>query len=520
MSHRSLWQEAPLPRFAPLAEPGEFDVVVIGAGITGLTAAYLLKQVGKRVCVLERGRLGSGETGRTSAHLTTVTDLRLTDLAKTFGDESAIRVWEGGESAIELVQSLVTTLGIDCGFQRVPAFLCGKFAAEENRTVDDDAKSLREDCDTARRLGLAAEFLPHGPILGRPAVRFDNQAVFQPLEYLAGLASQIPGDGSEIHEESEVVRVESKPRIVTANGHEIRCRDVVVATHVPLMALKGLASATLLQSKLYPYSSYVLGGWIPKGTLAPGLYDDTADPYYYLRIHNAGDHDYAVFGGEDHKTGQEKDSRVCYERLEAMFRRILPAVEIDHRWSGQVVETNDGLPYIGETAAGQFEGTGYSGNGLTFGTLAGRMARDAVLGHSNPWQKLLSPARISIRGGLWDYLVENVDYPRYLLESWWSSDDRARSLDDIPVGEGRVVAIDGKQAACFRNSEGELQAVSAVCTHLGCAVHWNRAEQTWDCPCHGSRFLPSGEVLGGPAETPLEPVALPAETRAALHQAH
>jgi glycine/D-amino acid oxidase-like deaminating enzyme/nitrite reductase/ring-hydroxylating ferredoxin subunit len=492
-----LWTEAETETFPAIRSSPKVDVVVIGGGITGLTAAYLLKQAGKRVCVLERSRVGGGETGHTSAHLTYVTDLQISELASTFGDDAARLTWQAGEAAIDLIEQVVQELEIDCGFQRVPGFVYAALHGDK-----DESHSLRVDADKAAELGFDVVFRPSGPILGKPAVSFANQAIFHPLRYLSALATAVQGDGSLVCENSEVTAIESNPTVVVVGNHRIECDDLVVGTHVPMMAKTGLVGATLFQTKLYPYSSYVVGAKIPKGTLAAGLYSDTSDPYYYLRIHSEGDHDYAVFGGEDHKTGQVDDTAGCFDRLIQTLHEILPEAKVDHRWSGQVVETNDGLPFIGVTAEGQFDGTGYSGNGLTFGTVAGLMACDAALGRPNPWQKLFAPTRKSVRGGLWDYLTENMDYPRYLVSGWLKRSP-VKSVRGIKNGEGAVLTQKGKPVACSRNERGELTKVSAICTHMGCLVRWNQAEQTWDCPCHGSRFLPDGEVIGGPAETPL-----------------
>ena len=231
-------------------------------------------------------------------------------------------------------------------------------------------------------------------------------------------------------------------------------------------------------------------------------YWDTADPYHYLRIDPHRDFDYAIFGGEDHKTGQVADTAACYRALEATAKRILPGLEVTHRWSGQVIETNDGLPFIGETSDRQFAATGYAGNGMTFGTLAAMMARDWAAGKRNPWRDLFDPGRTTVRGGTWDYLKENLDYPYYLIRDRFVGPD-ARSLRAVKRGEGKIVEIGGKRLAAYRSDKGVVTLLSPVCTHMGCNVAWNRVEQTWDCPCHGSRFTPQGKVLAGPAEAPL-----------------
>jgi Rieske Fe-S protein len=195
--------------------------------------------------------------------------------------------------------------------------------------------------------------------------------------------------------------------------------------------------------------------------------------------------------------------------LEETARRVLPQFEITHRWSGQVIETNDGLPFIGETSKKQFAATGYAGNGMTFGTLAAMMAHDCATGRRNPWRDLFDPSRAKVRGGTWDYIKENADYPYYLIRDRFIGPD-AKSLRAVRPGEGNIIEIAGQKVAAYRSEKGTTTLLSPVCTHLGCHVKWNESESTWDCPCHGSRFTPTGKVLSGPAETPLEQIADPA----------
>lgn len=501
MSDESLWHSARIPRFPATQLPREVDVVVIGAGMTGLTAAYLLKQSGKRVAVFERERVGAGETGNTSAHLTYVTDLRLTEAVKRFGREAATQVWRGGAAAIDLIETHVAELGISCGFARVPGFLCASLHG-----TDDETSALLDEAALASELGFAAHFQTHGPIQGRPAVSYAEQALFHPLRYIAALANAVHGEGSFVGGGCEVGEVLQDPTAVIVNGETVACQHVVIATHVPMMGASGVMSAMMFQAKLYPYSSYVVGAQFPSETLAPGLYVDTSDPYFYLRVQEEGNRRYAIFGGEDHKTGQVSDTNSCFVRLEHTLHEILPEAVVDRRWSGQVVETSDGLPFIGETADHQFAATGYAGNGMTFGTLAGMMAHDWVLGRENPWQSIFDPNRKKLEA-VTTVLAENVDYPWYFLA------DRIRrapkgGVKSVTPGDGKVLTLEGKRVACHRTASGDVIAVSATCTHMGCLVHWNKAEQTWDCPCHGSRFTPEGLVIGGPAETSLERVEL------------
>ena len=500
MKDQSLWRGHDRPRFPSTPLPNEVDVVIVGGGISGLTAAYLLKRAGKRVLVLEKDRIGTGETGNTSAHLTYVTDARISELSKTFGREAARRVWEGGAAAIDLIESITSQPSVACGFRRVPGFLCSPFL-----TDSDQSRALRDDATLAAEMGFSARYVEAGPITGKPAISFADQAIIHPLDYLSGLALAVDGNGSFVREECEVGHVIQDPLAVIVNGENIACTDVFIATNVPLMGAASLLGATLLQTKIYPYSSYVMGGRIDS-SLAPGLYSDTNDPYNYLRVHEDQIGPYAIFGGEDHKTGQASDTKARFDRLEAEFKRVVPSVRIERRWSGQVVETDDGLPFIGQTADHQYAATGYAGNGLTFGTLAGMMVHDAILGRPNPLRELFDPNRkAKSAGSIVAYITENVDFPLYFVA------DRLRpspndGIESITRGDGKVLKIDGQRVAVHKTNSGKVLKVSAVCTHMGCIVRWNGAEKTWDCPCHGSRFTPEGQVLGGPAEAPLEPV--------------
>jgi len=261
----------------------------------------------------------------------------------------------------------------------------------------------------------------------------------------------------------------------------------------------------LFQTKLALYTSYVVAGRIPKGQLPAASFWDNGEPYDYLRIDSKADHDYVIFGGEDHKTGQKADTEEPYGRLEERLRAYIPQVAIDHRWSGQVIETNDGLPFIGETGEGQFAATGFAGNGMTFGTLGAMMAVDKILKRQNPWEDLFDVHRKKILGGTWSYLMENKDFPFHLVRDWVAKGEN-ESTAELARGEGKIINFKGKKVAAFRDDEGKVTLCSPVCTHLKCIVDWNTAEKTWDCPCHGSRFKPTGEVISGPAEEPLEKI--------------
>ncbi|HUR35134.1 MAG TPA: FAD-dependent oxidoreductase [Vicinamibacterales bacterium] len=489
---------AALPPFARLSGDAEADVVVIGGGITGLTAGYLLARAGKKVIVLERGRCAATDTGHTSAHLTMVTDTRLRDLVKSFGRTHAQAVWDAGLAAIATIDDIVREHDIDASFQWVDGYL----HAPLDSTGSDQSQEFEAEAALAGELGFDAEYVESVPLMGHPGVRFPGQARIHPRQYLAGVAKALVALGGRIHEHSEAGEFCTDPRRVMVDGHAVTCDDVIIATHNPLVGFGGMAGATLFQTKLALYTSYVIAGRVARGVLPDALWWDTADPYRFVRIEPRRDHDVVIFGGEDHKTGQQDDTEACYRRLEERLRALIPTVHLTHRWSGQVIETPDGLPYIGQSAEHQYSATGYGGNGLTFGTLGGMMMSDAVLGRSNPWTELFDPGRKAITRGLWDYITENVDYPYYLIRDRFAGAE-AKSLRAVKRGEGKIIERKGAKVAAFRDKAGSVTLLSAICTHMGCTVGWNTAEQTWDCPCHGSRFTVTGDVISGPAETPL-----------------
>jgi len=489
----------PFPSFPAIDSDIDVDVVVIGAGITGLTAAYLLVSAGKSVAVLERTRCASIDTGHTTAHVTMVTDARLSELCRDFGKSHAQAVWDAGSAAIDQIESIVHEHAIDCGFERVDGYL----HAPGGESDDAQARELSDEAALAAGLGFDATLVGDVPFAGGPGICFADQARFHPRRYLAALAAAITAKGGWIFENSVAEEFFTNPIRVKAAGRRARCKDIVIATHNPMAGIAGSMSATLFQTKLALYTSYAVAGRVARGSVPDALFWDTADPYRYLRLAPQDDHELVIFGGEDHKTGQAGDTNACYARLEQALQRKIPDIAFTRRWSGQVIETPDGLPYIGQTAEHQYAATGFAGNGMTFGTLGAMMIADAIQGRKNPWTDLFDPRRTALRHGLWNYVAENADYPYYVLRSRFTGGEM-RTLRSLKPGQGAVVKESGTQLAVYRRPGGSLAVLSATCTHMGCVVGWNDAERTWDCPCHGSRFGIEGDVISGPAERPLE----------------
>lgn len=487
------------PQFAALGRDIDVDVLIVGAGLTGITTAYLMAVEGVRVALIDRQRLVRGDSARTTAHLTYVTDERLHRLVSKFGKDGAAAFWKAGEVAIDTIQGICETTGAEAQFERVPGYLHAPIGS----SAGEEVSGLLEDAELAAGFGLEATFLDSVPYAQLPGVRFENQAKFHPGRYLRCLLPVIERHGGMIFENTAFEQVLDDKVNVQANGRRVRCQYLVIATHNPLMGMQGVLTATLFQTKLALYTSYVLGARLPPDTLPEALFWDTNDPYEYLRVDTRGDHQFAIFGGGDVKTGQEVDTEQVYQKLQARLSRLLPSAKVERRWMGQVVETDDGMPFIGENEGREFIATGFCGNGFTLGTLAALMARDRFLKRDNPWFTLFATRRSPFHGGTWRYLKENADFPYYFIR------DRLRrppqdAVQDVASGEGALVRHNGRVVAAYRDESGVLTLLSTQCTHLKCLVHWNSADRTWDCPCHGSRFRPTGEVLSGPAEQPLQ----------------
>jgi glycine/D-amino acid oxidase-like deaminating enzyme/nitrite reductase/ring-hydroxylating ferredoxin subunit len=493
----SLWMDTvDAALYPPLTGDARAHVCIVGAGIAGMTAAYLLAREGKAVIVIDDGPIGSGETGRTTAHLCNALDDYYYNLLKLFGDEGARYAAESHTAAIQRIEAIAELEDIDCGFERVDGFLILHDGGKRDVLEQElEATHLSGLTDT----GLFAR-VPIDAFDTGVALRFPRQAQFHPLRYLHGLARALTRDGGRIYCSTRAKSIEdgTPAKIVTADGHTILAEDVIVATNSPVN------DWMVMHTKQAPYRTYVVGLRIPLESVPHMLLWDTGDPYHYVRIHRAdetdADHEILIVGGEDHKTGQAQDTNERFARLEAWARQRFPmAEEVMYRWSGQVLEPVDGMAFIGKNPGSDehiYIATGDSGNGITHGTIAGILLTDLIVGRDNPWSKLYDPSRISFRTAP-HYARENLNVAEQYA-SWITPGD-AGSAAEMRNDSGAVVRRGMHKVAVYKDAAGKIHECSAVCTHLYCIVDWNDTEKSWDCPCHGSRFDPYGKVLNGPA---------------------
>jgi glycine/D-amino acid oxidase-like deaminating enzyme/nitrite reductase/ring-hydroxylating ferredoxin subunit len=492
----SLWMEtAEVPRHQGLTKDTRTDVCVIGAGIAGLTTAYLLAREGRSVVVLDDGPVGGGQTQRTTAHLSNAIDDRFVEVEKVHGEEGSRLAAESHGAAIDRIEAVARDEGTHCDFRRVDGYL---FRAPEH---SEDL--LEQELQAAHRAGLEdVAFVPRAPLpfdTGR-CLRFPRQGQFHTLKYLAGLDAAVRKLGGSIHTNAHASKV-GGGKVETKAGPVVTARAVVVATNTPINDMFAI------HTKQAPYLTYAIGAAVPKGSIGPSLSWDTLDAYHYIRLQPEDGRDMLVVGGEDHKSGQADDQAERWGRLEAWARERFPMMgPVEYRWSGMVMETTDGLAFIGRNPGdkdGVYIVTGDSGMGMTHGTIAGILLTDLIQGRDNLWTAIYDPARKPVWGMAWkEFLVENANVAREYAKDWLGVGD-VSSVDEVPRGEGALIRRGLKKVAVYRDTSGILHEQSAVCPHLGCVVHWNKAEKTWDCPCHGSRFDPHGRVVNDPANAPL-----------------
>jgi glycine/D-amino acid oxidase-like deaminating enzyme/nitrite reductase/ring-hydroxylating ferredoxin subunit len=506
----SLWQGTfEVPSYPALDRDSRADVCVVGAGIAGLSTAYLLAKSGQRVILLDDGPVGGGESGRTTAHLTNAMDDRIYVLEHVHGEGGARQIVESHGAAIDCVEQIVAREGIDCDFARVDGYL---FLGG-----GDSERVLDEELAAAHRAGMAhVTKLPRIPGVSfesGPCLRFPDQAQFHALKYLAGLAQAFVGAGGRIHCDTHVTSVEggSPCTVQTDRKRSVTAGAVCVCTNA------SITDMFRTHVKQAPYRTFAIAAVVPRGSIPAALYWDTPDPYHYVRLQrlelpaeassDTGEYDALIVGGEDRKTGHSDDADERWRCLEEWMRERFPqAREVVYRWSGQVLEPNDYIAFIGRNPDGAenvFMASGDSGQGITHGTLAGMILSDLARGETNPWESLYDPNRVSLRARpIEEFAKENADVALRYARDYITLGD-VRSEADIPRGEGRIMRLGLKKVAAYRDAEGQVHMRSAACTHLKCIVQWNSAEKTWDCPCHGSRFDPYGSVVNGPAVSDL-----------------
>ena len=490
MKRTSVWLDTGprQPERPRLERDLEAEVVVIGGGIVGITTALLLQEAGVETVLLEANRLACGVSGFTTAKVSSQHGLIYDRLRSRFGPGAAAGYGAANEAALAWMAERVRRDGIDCDWRRRPSYAY----------VTDDRATAEREAEAAAEAGLPATFvestgLPY-PVAG--AVRFDDQAEFHVRKYLLALAEGL----TDVYERSHAVDVDDDERCaVKTPGGRVTADRVVVATHYPFL------DRSLAFARVHPQRSYALLCRIA-GEPPPGMYISGDSPTRSVRAVPVDGEELLLVGGEGHRTGEGGDTEERYAALERFAREHWDVRSLEYRWSSQDNTTIDTLPYVGPITPRNdriLMATGFAKWGMTGGTAAAHILAAALQGSKSAWADLFDPNRLNLRAAAARFVEENAKAGLHMVGDRLTKRG-SRPIEDLAPGEGDIVSLAGEKVAGHRRDDGSLVAVSPVCTHLGCQVNWNRAERSWDCPCHGSRFSPEGDVLQGPAVHRLE----------------
>ncbi|HET6244345.1 MAG: FAD-dependent oxidoreductase [Bacteroidetes bacterium] len=506
--NNTFWINSSVPvSYSELQQDISVDVVIVGGGIAGVTTAYMLVKEGKTVAIIEDGYIGSGETGRTTAHIVNALDDRYFEIEKVFGHEGARLAAQSHTAAIEMIEKIVLEEAIPCDFERLNGYLF--------LHSSDKEESIIEEYEATQRAGINTEIINHIPGIPTeqgPCLKFKDQAQFHPMKYLKGLCDVIISFGGMIFTGTHAKTID-KNGIVTSHGYRVKAKQIVVATNSPVN------NKVAIHTKQAPYRTYVIGAKIPKNSLPKALWWDTGEqnskwhtnPYHYVRLQSY-DHKYdlLIIGGEDHKTGQDEEQVIDrFQRLKKWALKRFPIEEIIYKWSGQVIEPVDYLAFIGRNPMDSkniYIVTGDSGNGMTHGTIAGILITDLIHGRKNDWAKIYDPSRIHLESTK-EFIEENANVIKQYGD--FLKGDKVENEDFLMKGEGAIIRNGMSRLAVYKDEFGEIHAYNAICPHLKCVVHWNNDEKTFDCPCHGSRFSCYGKVVNGPANSDLSLEKIP-----------
>lgn len=475
-----------------------YDALVIGGGITGLTAALLLQNAGKKVVIAEAHTIGFGTTGGTSAHINTFADTTYKKAESAFGKEGAQLFAEAVNEGFGLIKANITNYRIDCDYESKTGYVY----AEDEQQADqfDDVFA------GAKAVGVAVNYTIQvpTPIKFQAALEFPGQAQFHPLKYLQALTKAFIAAGGMILEDTKIETLEQHEEIHIGVAGELKiyAKNIVYATHIP----PGINTYSL---RCAPYRSYVLGVKLRTADYPDALVYDMEEPYHYFRTHVIDGEQLLIAGGNDHKTGHD-DPEAAFADLEKYIRKNYNVSSVKYRWSSQYYVPVDGFPYIGqmpEASKGVYCATGYNGNGMMLGSIAGKILADLVQNKESKYEKIFSPSRLKPVAGFTAFVQENADVAYHFIADRFHIHE-TDSLKRLSPGTGKVVEVEGKKIAAYRDDQGEIFALSPVCTHAGCIVNWNGEEKSWDCPCHGARYDINGQVLTGPATLSLSKIDL------------
>ena len=499
--NKSLWQDTTAGEYisnnTKITPDTIFDVLIVGAGITGITTGLQLQKAGKSVLIAEAYNIGFGTTGGTTAHLNSFLDCSYADVQKKFSAQDAELLAEAVQQSLMLIKTNIDQYQINCEYKNLPAYLFSqnKTENEELENIFKATKEVNVDVEYTEQLPYKTAY--------EKALVFMQQAQFHPLKYLNGIAKAFTDEAGIILENCRITGLtENEVLEIESNRGILKARNIIYATHIP-------PGVNLLHFRCAPYRSYALSLILNREEDYPdALIYDMEDPYHYIRTQEIDGKKYLIVGGEDHKTGHETNTQTCFSKLESYARKHFQIAEITHKWSSQYFEPADGLAYIGHlpgTEDNVFVATGYGGNGMVYAGIAAIILTDLIVKGKNKFEELLDPNRIKMVAGFKNFTKEAADVVQKLIATVVPP-EALHELAGIAPGEAKLVKYEGSRLAVYKDESGNIHAVNPACTHIKCEVAWNNTEKSWDCPCHGSRFDIDGKVLTAPARKNLEQV--------------
>lgn len=482
----SCWvADAPATHYPTYAQSDRTDVAVVGAGIVGLTAAYLLSKDGLAVTVLEGRRVARGVTARSTAKITFQHTLIYARLARAAGMEKTRLYAHANRTGVATLLDLATMLSIDCDLERRSAYV---YALRDARRA-----TLEREAHLARQFGIDARVLAAAPLpfATSGALEFTQQAQFNPAKYLVALAAAVRANGGRIFENTRVTDIKHGRSgwRCEIGRHRLEAASVISATNLPI------GSPIKFDELTRPRCHIAMAFRAPAGTI-DGMFIAADAPSHSLRMGRDARGPLLIVLGPKFPTGHEGNvARRFRELVRWVWQNVPAAGEVAWRWVNEDYEAPYGVPFAGELAGkapGLYVATGFGGWGISNGTASAMLIADQIRGIDNPWSKLYAPERRARR-----------------INEGGDSRSLVKSIDTIAPGEGAVLEQGEQKIAVWKSPAGKAHAFDASCTHMGCTVTWNNADRTWDCPCHGSMFTHDGEVIHGPAAKPLKPKRLP-----------
>ena len=494
MKRTSIWRDtAETSDFECLSGNMACDVAIVGGGITGITAGYLLGKRGIKSAVLESLKIGGGTTGFSTGNLYCTVDEFLHSIKSRYDLDKVKHVWQSRQGAMNLIRGLVKEYDIDCELTQTPFFL---FASEEKKV-----EKVEKEYEVAKAAGLNVSLHEQIdlPLKVKRAMRLEGQAQFNPMKYIKQLSKSIHGQLCTIYEGTKVLSYERENgvyKIKTGQGI-VTAKHLIMATHSP----KGVLG---IHTLLFPYREYAVA-FDYKETYTPGIFwAIDGENKHSIRNYQNDSGNYLLVLGEKHKTGQEQNNLMNIERLKEFAGHNFSIGNLRYQWGAQHYRSSDGLATVGkpDKDAEVYIATALSTDGLVYAPMAAQIITDMIARRDNPYAETYSPYRHHPIQSAGQFIKENINVLAQYLKDFPGVAD-VKKAEDIKAGAGKIISHDGEKLAVYRDEERKLHVCSAVCTHMDCIVAWNEAERTWDCPCHGSRFSYDGTVLEGPAITDL-----------------